>query len=96
MANPEEIIKNIKTWVSTNLQNFEFRPHQLETIYSIINNIVNKNTETTIIEAPTGSGKSLLCLISAGVLYDFYKLQSYILCSDLYLWQQYADFIKAK
>ena len=96
MVNPEEIIKNIKTWVSTNLQNFEFRPHQLETIYSIINNIVNKNTETTIIEAPTGSGKSLLCLISAGVLYDFYKLQSYILCSDLYLWQQYADFIKAK
>ena len=96
MVNPEEIIKNIKIWVSTNLQNFEFRPHQLETIYSIINNIVNKNTETTIIEAPTGSGKSLLCLISAGVLYDFYKLQSYILCSDLYLWQQYADFIKAK
>lgn len=96
MVNPEEIVKNINTWVSTNLQKFEFRPHQLETIYSIINNIVNKNTETTIIEAPTGSGKSLLCLISAGVLYDFYKLQSYILCSDLYLWQQYADFIKAR
>ena len=60
MVNPEEIVKNINTWVLNNLQKFEFRPHQLETIYSIINNIVNKNTETTIIEAPTGSGKSLL------------------------------------
>ena len=96
MVEPQDIVNNIKLWVSNNLEDFSFREHQLETIYTILNNILNKKTENTIVEAPTGSGKSLICLIAAGVLYDHYKMRSYILCSDLYLWQQYADFIKDK
>lgn len=89
----EEIIQNIKNWVDTNLYGFSFRKYQLESIYGLINNILNNKRETTIIEAPTGSGKSLICLITAGVLSKYYDKSSYILCSDLYLWKQYADFI---
>ncbi len=62
----------------------------------IIKSIINDDRETSIIEAPTGSGKSLLCIISAGVLLKYYNKKSYILCSDLYLWQQYVDIIESK
>lgn len=88
----------VKEWVLENISsNFVFREHQLEAIVNIVSNIVNEkqNTHTQIIEAPTGSGKSLIIIISAGVLLSFYKKTSYILCSDLYLWNQYASFIKS-
>lgn len=62
----------------------------------VIKSILNDNRETSIIEAPTGSGKSLISIISAGVLSKYYHKSSYILCSDLFLWQQYADFIQEK
>ena len=90
-----EIKNQIIKWVSKNLgDSFSFRQHQLETITDIISNIVDNEHHTHIIEAPTGSGKSLLCLISAGVLADCYNLRSFILCSDLYLFDQYETFIK--
>lgn len=97
IISPYIIESQIKDWVWENIgSEFVFREHQLEAIRDIISNIVNKkeNTHTQIIEAPTGSGKSLICLIAAGVLFDFYRKTSYILCSDLYLWDQYSSFIK--
>lgn len=45
------------------------------------------------VNAPTGSGKSLILMISAGVLYHYYNKKSYILVSDTYLWKQYDDFL---
>ena len=72
---------------------FEFRPYQKETIIDIIYNIVNHQHRNYVVEAPTGSGKSLINIISAGVLWDFYKLTSYILVSDLFLWEQYDSFL---
>ena len=97
LISPYIIESQIKDWVCENIgADFVFREHQLEAIVSIISNVVNEkeNTHTQIIEAPTGSGKSLICIIAAGVLNKFYKKTSYILCSDLYLWDQYASFIK--
>lgn len=97
LISPSIIETQVKEWVLENIgSNFVFREHQLEAIVNIVSNIVNEkqNTHTQIIEAPTGSGKSLIVIISAGVLLDFYKKTSYILCSDLYLWDQYASFIK--
>ena len=95
----EDIKNNINNWVTFNLEGFEFRKYQLETIIDIIYNILNPDTENTngcqIIEAPTGSGKSIINIISACVLAECYGLRSYILASDLYLWQQYYDFIQA-
>ena len=98
LISPSIIETQVKEWALENIgSNFEFREHQLEAIVNIVSNIVNEkqNTHTQIIEAPTGSGKSLIVIISAGVLWDFYKKNSYILCSDLYLWDQYASFIKS-
>lgn len=94
MKDLEVIEHNIKEWVNDNIgRDFEFRKYQLETIMYIIKSIINERQETTIIEAPTGSGKSLICIIAAGVLSKYYGKRSYLLCSDLFLWQQYADSI---
>jgi len=54
---------------------------------------LNDNIPVNVIEAPTGSGKSILVLVMAGVLDKEYHKKSYILCSDLYLWNQYAKAI---
>ena len=89
------IEKNIREWAANNLgSSFEFRQHQVETIVSIIENVLDESHQTHIIEAPTGSGKSILCIIAAGVLNKYYKKTSYILCSDLYLFSQYENFIR--
>lgn len=89
-----EIVNRVKEWTELNIgEKFSFRPNQLETIVHIIDNIINNSQETTIIEAPTGSGKSLICIITAGVLAEHFGKKSYILASDLYLWSQYMDAI---
>lgn len=90
--NKELIIDNIYNWVNTYMPGFTFRQYQLEYIAATIYAILN-NEELIIIEAPTGSGKSILVMIMAGVLDKHYHKKSYILCSDLYLWQQYSDAI---
>ena len=60
----ESIKSNILDWVENNIGlNFSFRKYQLESIMFIIKSILNDNRETSIIEAPTGSGKSLICII---------------------------------
>lgn len=86
--------KQINSWVNTFIgPDFKFREYQFETIVDICMNILNGTQQTQIIEAPTGSGKSLLNIISAGVLAEYYDRTSYILVSDLFLWKQYEDFI---
>ena len=91
----QQVETNVKNWALSHLQGFIFREHQLETICKIIERVLDeKAIKNQIIEAPTGSGKSIICVVAAGVLADYYGKKSYILASDLYLWQQYADFIK--
>lgn len=92
-----ELGKHIQEWTDTYLDDFEFRENQFEIIYSICENVLSQDecNPTHIIEAPTGSGKSLILIISAGVLFKYYGLKSYILCSDLSLWKQYDDFINS-
>ena len=86
----ESIAANIKKWVAQHFDSFEFRENQLESITQLIDNILNKDIETTVMQAPTGTGKSIITIITAGVLAQFYDMKSYILASDLYLWNQYA------
>ena len=97
MHTKRTILNNIIDWTHQRLSpNFNFHEYQLDVIADIIYNILNKEEEgheNYILEAPTGSGKSIICIVSAGVLAEYYHMQSYILCSDLYLWQQYYDFI---
>ena len=98
MTNKEEIKQNVISWTEFNLIDFTFRKYQCEAIVDIIYNILNPDEENTnncqTIEAPTGSGKSIINIISACVLADCYNMRSYILASDLYLWEQYYDYIQ--
>lgn len=95
MVDIEEIKRNVDRFASDYLKaGFNFREGQREAIISILDNVLNDGNSTHIIEAPTGSGKSLINIISAGVLDKYYGLRSFILASDLTLWDQYAEFIK--
>ena len=85
----------VKEWVNDKIGvDFKFRQYQFETIVNIIDNIISHRHRNYVIEAPTGSGKSLINIISAGVLADYFELTSYILVSDLFLWEQYEKFLK--
>ena len=70
-------------------KDFAFRPGQIDAIASIIDNVVS-NTKHIVLEAPTGSGKSIVGLITAYFLYKEHGMKSYILVSDLSLFDQYV------
>lgn len=72
---------------------FAFRKGQCEAIESIVKNVVG-NVKQTVLEAPTGSGKSVIGIISAYVLWKVYGKKSYILTSDLSLFAQYENDIR--
>lgn len=94
MISKDDIRCNVEEWVMNKIdENFKFRPYQLQNIVDIIYNIVNDKERNQVIEAPTGSGKSLINIISAGVLATYYNKRSYILVSDLFLLEQYEKFI---
>ena len=95
LTSREQIEKYVEQWTQEKIgPDFTFRLHQKETIINIIENILTHKYKNYIVEAPTGSGKSLINIISAGVLADFYEMDSYILVSDLFLWEQYENFLK--
>ena len=83
-----------KEWADKNLGGeFKFRDCQLDCIVNIVNNVVHK-IKTHVCEAPTGTGKSLIAFIAAGVLADYHNVGTYILCSDTALFKQYENDIK--
>ena len=82
-------------WANEKISNeFKFREHQFEAIVNIIINILEGGNKNYVVEAPTGAGKSLINIIAAGVLAEYFDLTSYILVSDLFLWEQYDKFIQ--
>ena len=94
-VNKISIENNVKDWVANYIEEeFEFREHQFECIVNVIKSILDNPETNYICEAPTGSGKSLINIISAGVLAEYYNMTSYILVSDLFLWEQYDKFIQ--
>ena len=95
-VNKVSIENNVKDWVANYIEEeFEFREHQFECIVNVIKSILDNPETNYICEAPTGSGKSLINIISAGVLAEYYNMTSYILVSDLFLWEQYDKFIQS-
>ena len=71
----KQIESLVKEWVCSKIDDkFEFREYQLECIVRVIKNILDHNYQNYIIEAPTGSGKSLINIISAGVLAEYFDL----------------------
>ena len=59
-------------------ESFCFREHQLQAVKSIVENCINE-VKHTIMEAPTGSGKSITAIIAAYVLWKNFGKKSYIL-----------------
>ena len=90
----QSISEKCKAWAKKNLgDNFIFRDFQLDCIVNIVYNVIS-NIKTQVCEAPTGTGKSLMAFISAGVLADYYDKSTYILCSDTALFKQYEEDIQ--
>lgn len=90
-----DVVSLCKEWAKEYLgQDFKFRPNQLESCTYIIENVLSE-CKTQVMNAPTGSGKSITAMICAGVLHKYFDKKSYILVSDLSLFDQYvADFQK--
>ena len=83
----------VKWAIKTFGPSFKFRPKQKETIVSIIYDWLN-NTDNIILDAPTGSGKSIVAIIVGGVLSEYFGKTGYILISDLSLLEQYRNDIE--
>lgn len=77
-------------------RDFQFRKGQRETITSIINAYLEDPESTVVIDAPTGTGKSLIAMWCSYILKEMGK-QGYLITSDLSLQDQYEhDFYKFK
>ena len=75
---------------------FQFREGQREVVEAICNHYLDDQEGTIILDAPTGSGKSLIAMWSAHVLKELGN-SGYLVTSDLMLQDQYeADFNKFK
>ena len=93
--NRKTVESYVLEWTHEKISNeFEFREFQFDAIVDIIINILEDGNKNYVVEAPTGAGKSLINIISAGVLAEYFDLTSYILVSDLFLWEQYDKFIQ--
>ena len=72
----------------------EFRPQQKEAILDIISAYNDDPNGIYLLDAPTGSGKSVIAMVFADFL-AFKGNRGYILASDLSLHEQYVkDFRK--
>ena len=71
--------------------NFILRKEQQECIENIIDEIENHNIENIILNAPTGSGKSIIAMYLANYFYEKYQKSGYILTSNLALQDQYEN-----
>ena len=74
-------------------ESFLFREGQREVVEAICNHYLEAPEGTVILDAPTGSGKSLIAMWSAYVLKELGK-QGYLVTSDLMLQDQYEEDFK--
>ncbi len=87
----EKLTELVDKWaIDTFGPTFKFRPKQKETIIGIILNWLN-DVDDVILDAPTGSGKSIIAIVVAGVLSTYFGKRGYILISDLSLLEQYQN-----
>lgn len=85
----ETLYTYIEERANSRFEKFTFRQNQKEVICEIIYAFFN-NKDNFVLEAPTGSGKSIIALLVADVLQHYFNLKGYILVSDLGLLRQYG------
>lgn len=90
-----EVSEIIDAALKTNVfgQDFKFRKHQREAVENICNTYLEDPNATIIIDAPTGSGKSLIAMWSSYVLKELGN-NGYLVTSDLTLQDQYEKDLK--
>jgi len=75
-------------------RDFYYRPQQKEVVLDIVKTFFEGNCNLYLLDAPTGSGKSIVALTVAGFLTEF-KMRGYILASDLMLQTQYEKDLRS-
>jgi len=89
----QKIDKAINDLSKKGLNKNRFIKDQYDVVLKICDNIVNHKKKAIVIEAPTGTGKSIISMVSALVLNRCGKT-GYIVTSDLHLQKQYEDDFK--
>lgn len=74
-------------------EKWKWRKGQKESIIEIIQTYLEGKYKVVILDAPTGSGKSIISLCVSWIL-NHYKLKGFILASDISLQNQYEEDIK--
>lgn len=69
---------------------FKFRPFQEETILKIASSMLSNPSGSMLIDAPTGTGKSIISIVGSSLMNSMGK-SGYILTSDLGLQTQYEN-----
>jgi Rad3-related DNA helicase len=69
---------------------FEFRPWQKEAVLAICKAYTENPEGAVILDAPTGTGKSIVAILSS-LVFEEIGLQGYILASDISLQEQYES-----
>ncbi len=69
---------------------FEFRPWQKEAILAICKAYTDNPEGAVILDAPTGTGKSIVAIL-ASLVFNEIGLEGYILASDIALQEQYEN-----
>lgn len=72
---------------------FEFRPWQKEAVLAICKAYTENPEGAVILDAPTGTGKSIVAILSS-LVFEEIGLQGYILASDISLQEQYESDIE--
>ena len=70
--------------------NFKFRKGQKETIIQICEAYFDESITTVILSANTGTGKSVIAMLSSLLLESYHKT-GYIIASDIALQEQYES-----
>lgn len=85
-----EISDTAIDWARENMpKDFKYRAEQLKVIIETVYSILNTSSKTNVLQAPTGSGKSIIGIVTASLVYKLAHKKSYILVSDLHLLHQY-------
>lgn len=85
----DDLIREFDQFMVGKHPTLEFRPQQKEVVLDIIEAYFENPDGIYLLDAPTGSGKSIIAMLVADFLI-YKKKRGYILASDLVLHQQYV------
>lgn len=80
---------DISKAIDETFPNFKFRENQREVIEYVLNTYQESPETQIVIDAPTGTGKSIITMFSALILNKYFKKDGYILTADTSLQDQY-------